>query len=117
MSEAAQFRVEIRPGDGAKRISASWDGVSAAITQFVGSGPFDYKFCAPVHLLIACERAVRSAGETSVGRSLKSSRRDFSGMLSLVPAGAEFYSTFVPRVWPRTAYIYLDPKTLPADFD
>src|SRR3981189_3925643 len=72
-SEMAQSRVEVRPG--AKRISASWNGVSAEIAQFVGSGPFDYKFCAPVHLLIACERAVRSAGETSVGRSLKSSLR------------------------------------------
>ena len=117
MSEAAQFRVEIRPGDGAKRISASWDGVSAAITQFVGSGPFDYKFCAPVHLLLACERAERSAGETSIGRSLKSSRRDFSGTLSLVPAGDEFCGTFVPRVCPRSAGFYLDPKTLPADSD
>src|SRR5260221_6262053 len=115
MSEVAQSRVEVRPG--AKRISASWDGVSAEIAQFVGSGPFDYKFCAPVHLLIACERAVRSAGETSVGRSLKSSRRDFSGTLALVPAGDEFCGTFVPRVCPRTAYLYLDPKTLPADSD
>src|SRR5258708_7766775 len=117
MSQVARSRVEIRPGDGTRRISASWDGVSAAITQFVGSGPFDYKFCAPVHLLLACERAVRSAGETSVGRSLKSSRRDFSGTLSLVPAGDEFCGTFVPRVCPRSAGFYLDPKTLPADSD
>src|SRR3981189_813197 len=115
MSEAAQFRVEIRPGDGAKRISASWDGVSAAITQFVGSGPFDYKFCAPVHLLPPGEGGERGPGEPSIGRSLKSSRRDFSGTLSLVPAGDEFRGTFVPQVWPRTTYIYLDPGTLPAD--
>jgi AraC family transcriptional regulator len=117
MSEVAQSRVEIRPADGTRRISASWDGLSVAIAQFVGSGPFDYKFCAPVHLLLACERAVRSAGETSVGRSLKSSRRDFSGTLTLVPAGDEFCGTFVPRVCPRSAGVYLDPKTLPADSD
>src|SRR5260221_5755194 len=117
MSQVARSRVEIRPGDGTRRISASWDGVSAAITQFVGSGPFDYKFCAPVHLLLACERAVRSAGETSIGRSLKSSRRDFSGTLTLVPAGDEFCGTFVPRICPRSAGFYLDPKTLPADSD
>jgi AraC family transcriptional regulator len=115
IGEVIQPRVEVRPGDGAKRISANWNGVTAEIVQFVGNGPFDYKFCAPVHLLIACERAVRSAGESKVGRSLKSSRHDFSGTLSLVPAGDEFRGTFVPRVWPRTAYIYLDPKTLPAD--
>jgi AraC family transcriptional regulator len=111
MSNVAEARVEVRPCDAAKRLSASWDGVSAETAQFVGSGPFDYRFCAPVHLLIACERAVRSAGETSVGRSLKSSRHDFSGTLSLVPAGDEFSGTFVPRVCPRTAYIYLSPKT------
>jgi AraC family transcriptional regulator len=115
ISEVIQPRVEVRPGVGAKRISANWNGVSAEIVQFVGNGPFDYKFCAPVHLLIACERAVRSAGESKVGRSLKSSRHDFSGTLSLVPAGDEFRGTFVPRVWPRTAYIYIDPKALPAD--
>ena len=85
MSNVAQAQVEVRPGDAAKRLSASWDGVSAETAQFVGSGPFDYRFCAPVHLLIACERAVRSAGETSVGRSLKSSRHDISGTLSLPP--------------------------------
>ncbi len=117
MSEVVQSRVEIRPADGIRRISASWDGVSAVIAQFVGSGPFDYKFCAPVHLLLACERAVRTAGETSIGRSLKSSRRDFSGTLSLVPAGDEFCGTFVPRVCPRSTGFYLDPKTLPAGSD
>jgi AraC family transcriptional regulator len=117
MSDVAQAQVEIRPGGAVKRTSASWDGVSAETAQFVGSGPFDYRFCAPVHLLTACERAVRSAGETSVGRSLKSSRHDFSGTLSLVPAGDEFCGTFVPRVCPRTAYIYLSPKTLVEDGD
>src|SRR5260221_12161928 len=117
MSEVVQSRVNLRPADGIRRISASWDGVSAVIAQLVGSGRFDYKFCAPVHLLLACERTVRSAGETRVGRSLKSSRRDFSGTLSLVPAGDEFCGTFVPRVCPRSAGFYLDPKTLPADAD
>lgn len=113
--EASHARVDVRPVDRARRISASWCGVSAEIVQFVGDGPFDYRFCAPVHLLIVCERAVRSAGESSVGRSLKSSRRDFGGTLSLVPAGEEFCGTFVPRVLPRTAYIYLDPTSLAAD--
>jgi hypothetical protein len=117
MSNVAQARVEVRPGDAAKRLSASRDGVSAETAQFVSSGPFDYRFCAPVHLLIACERAVRSAGETSIGRSLKSSRHDFSGTLSLVPAGDEFCGTFVPRVCPRTAYIYLSPKTLAEEIE
>jgi AraC family transcriptional regulator len=117
MSNVAQARVEVRPGDAAKRLSASWDGVSIETAQFVGSGPFDYRFCAPAHLLTACERAVRSAGETSVGRSLKSSRHDVGGTLSLVPAGDELCGTFVPRVCPRTAYIYLSPKTLVEDGD
>jgi AraC family transcriptional regulator len=115
MNEEAQPRVEVGLGDGPRRISASWNGVSAEIVQFVGNGPFEYKFCAPFHLLSDCERAVRSAGESSVGRSVKSSRRDFSGTLSLVPAGEEFCGTFVPQVLPRVTYIYLDPKTLPAE--
>jgi AraC family transcriptional regulator len=117
LSNVAQAQVEVRPGDAVKRISASWDGVSAETAQFVGNSPFDYRFCAPVHLLIAWERAVRSAGETSVGRSVKSSRHDFSGTLSLVPAGDEYCGTFVPRVCPRAAYIYLSPKTLVEDGD
>jgi AraC family transcriptional regulator len=111
----SESRVDVRPGDRAGRTWGSWSGVSAEVVQFVGSAPFEYTFCAPVHLLIACERAVRSAGETRVGRSLKSNRRDFGGMLSFVPAGHEFHGTFVPRVSPRTTYIYLDPRTLPAN--
>jgi AraC family transcriptional regulator len=117
MSNVVQARVEVRPGDAAKRLSVSWDGVSAETVQFVGSGPFDYRFSAPVHLLAACERAVRSAGETSVGRSLKSSRHDFGGTLSLVPAGDELCGTLVPRVCPRSTYIYLSPATPVEDGD
>src|ERR1700719_1042524 len=118
MSEVADVRVEVRPGDRAKRTSGSWPGVSVEIAQFVGSAPFEYSFCAPVHLLCACERAVRTAGETSIGRSVKSARHDVGGTLSLIPAGHALRGTFVPRVCPRVTYIYLDPRTLPeADFE
>jgi AraC family transcriptional regulator len=117
MCESAWPRVQVHPGKAVKRTAASWDGVSAEIAQFAGSDAFEYGFCAPTHLLIACEKAVRRAGETTIGRSLTSNRRNFGRTLSLIPAGKEFRGSFVPQVPPRTTYIYIDPRTLLADFD
>jgi AraC family transcriptional regulator len=113
---ASEVRLTINPGDVAKRRAANWTGMSAEIVQFSG-GAFEYSFQAPVHLLIACERAIRIAGETKIDGLPASTRRDFSGTMSFVPAGYRLKGSFVPRVLPRAAYFYLDPAMLPADPD
>jgi AraC family transcriptional regulator len=114
---AALAKVEVYPQQAIRRTLASWSGVAAETAQFVGTEPFEYHFGGTSHLLVACQRAVRHAGETRIGASLTSSRRDIGGTLCLVPAGEMFHGTFVPKVAPRTNYIYIEPSLSAHDSD
>lgn len=115
MADLLQPGVIITPGDAIKRRTASWTGIAAEIVQFAGAGPFEYEYCAPVHLFIACQRASRSDGETSIEGLRPSRLRDFSQKLLFVPANHRFKGRFVPRVLPLTTYIYIDPARIAAD--
>jgi AraC family transcriptional regulator len=113
--DVIQPRLDVIPGDVAERTFVRWSGLAAETVRYASRGPFEYRFCASSHMLIACRRAVRRAGESSIGRAIKSSRRDIGRTLTLVPAGDAFRGTFVPQVLPRATYIYLDPEVLFVD--
>jgi AraC family transcriptional regulator len=115
MSQSSQVRVSVRPWDVTRRQTMSWRGVTAEVIQFTGNLPFNYEYCSPHHLFIACQRAFRVKGETHIDGLRPSSRHDFSRKMSLVPANHSFKGTFVPRVLPRTAYFYIDPQQLAVD--
>ena len=102
----------ISPGGAAKRRAAHWRGLSAEIVQYTATEPFEYGFCAPVHLFTAVQRAVRLEGETRVEGALSSTRRDFGRTMCFIPAGYRFKGSFVPKVLPRSAYFYIDPANL-----
>jgi AraC family transcriptional regulator len=107
--------VSVTPRSAALRRFVQWPGLAGEVVQFAGREPFEYEFLSSKHLLIACERAIRTGGETSLDGSPPSNRRDFGRTLTFVPAGHRFRGSFVPRVLPRTAYIYIDPSSLSAD--
>jgi AraC family transcriptional regulator len=115
MGSQALASVSISPREAIRSQVADWHGIKAEIVQFTGEGPFEYEFRAPVHLFIACDRAVRIGGETRVDGLVPSSLRDFSRKLCFVPAGRTFRGSFVPKVLPRTTYFYIDPICIPAD--
>jgi hypothetical protein len=107
MSNVAQARVEVRPGEAAKRFRRAGMAYPPRLRNSWAAA----LSCAPVHLLIACERAVRSAGETNVGRSLKSSDTTSAERCRWCRPAMNFAAHSF-RGCPRTAYIYLGPKTL-----
>ncbi len=115
MSDQTLARVSISPRESSRSRSADWHGIKAEIIQFTGEGPFEYQFRAPVHLFIACDRAVRANGETHIDGLAASSLRDFSRKLCFVPAGRTFRGSFVPKILPRTTYFYIDPQSILVD--
>lgn len=117
MGEKLHPRVRVRPCRTAHRRAAQWRGLAAEVVDFPARG-FEYDFCAPCHLLIAADRGIRSHGETRVeGQAvhIASSRRDIARTLSFIPRGHVFRGTFVPRVPPRSGFLYIDPATPLAD--
>jgi AraC family transcriptional regulator len=71
--------------------------------------PFEYRFRAPCHLLIAAELSERYEGETFVEGLPRSTLRNFTGKLTFVPAGHDFRGSQKPCTLNRTIYFYIDP--------
>jgi AraC family transcriptional regulator len=102
-------RVDITPTDIIARQTAEWRGLRAEVVTANQQTPFDYRFKSPHHLLIAAERAERDDGETLLEGLPRSTLRRFSGRMTFVPAGHEFYGWQQPRVLLRTSFFYIDP--------
>jgi len=112
-----QDRVDIAPADVIERQSVEWRGLRAEIVTAKRQQPFDYRFKSPHHLLIAAERAERDDGETLLEGLPASRLRRFSGRMTFVPAGHEFYGWQQPRVLLRTSFFYIDPRSSLFDED
>ena len=104
-------RVDITPADIIERQTAEWRGLRTEVVTAKQQTPFDYRFKSPHHLLIAAERAERDDGETMLEGLPKSRLRRFSGRMTFVPAGHEFYGWQQPRVLLRTSFVYIDPRS------
>src|SRR5882757_1290401 len=102
--------VDISPSEIVRRHSAAWPGLSVERVLAMQHGPLEYRFRAPCHLLIVVERGERYDGETFVEGLPRSTLRDFTHKLSLVPAGHEFRAWTKPRVLPRVTFFYIDPR-------
>ena len=115
MGDYLRPRMKLRPGDAARRQEASWRGLTVETVQFTASEGFEYDFTASCHLLNAADRGNRVKGESRVDGVIASSRRDIGRTLSFIPKGYVFRGSFVPRVLPRTGYLYIDPSAPLAD--
>jgi AraC family transcriptional regulator len=99
------------PPDIVDRRIFDWPGLRAEFIDVTKRMPFEYRFKADHHhLLIASARAERDDGETLVDGLPKSTRRRFSGRLTFVPAGHEFYGWQDPRILTQVSYFYIDPR-------
>ena len=107
--------VDISPPEIVKRKSSAWSGIVAETVEITRHEPFEYRFRAPYHLLIAAELAERDDGETVLEGLPRSTLRDFTRKLTFVPAGHVFRGSQKPRVLSRTMYFYLDPTGPLAD--
>ena len=87
--------------------------MTAEIVQETGSERIEYRFKAPVHLLILFERGVRREGETAIAGLPGSSLRDLARKFVFVPAGHEYRDWREPSTPARMALFYFDPDELP----
>jgi hypothetical protein len=86
---------------------------STGMTKETASERIDYRFQAPVHLLIMFERGVRRGGDTNVEGLPRSALRDLARKLVFVPAGHVYSDWREPSTPARMAFFYFDPAELP----
>jgi AraC family transcriptional regulator len=107
--------VDYSPSEIVRRRSAAWSGLIVETVEVMRHKPFEYRFRAPCHLLIAAELSERYEGETFVEGLPRSTLRNFTGKLTFVPAGHDFRGSQKPRTLNRTTYFYIDPSGPLAD--
>jgi AraC family transcriptional regulator len=109
--------VEISPPDAIIRRTAISDGMTAEIVRATGHDRFEFRFRAPVHLLVVYEQGARRDGDTFVEGLSRSTLRDFARKLTFVPAGHEYREWQDPRSPTHLMYVYFDPTKLQIPVD
>jgi AraC family transcriptional regulator len=104
--------MDIAPSKFVQRRTLNWDMMGAELIEVASRDRVDSRFHAPVHLLIAHVQGKRREGETFVEGLPRSSLRDFSRKLTLVPASHEYHEWQEPLSAARLLYFYLDPAVL-----
>jgi AraC-like DNA-binding protein len=105
--------VNIAPSESVERRTIPWsESMYADLVQSAGHGRVEFRFRAPVHLLVAYERGTRREGQSVVDGLPRSSLRDLTRKLTFVPADHQFTEWHEPRILPRISYFYFDPAVL-----
>lgn len=116
-ADGADCRVEISSGDAVSSRTVISDGIVAEVVQAAGHDKFEFRFRAPMHLLVVYEQGTRRDGDTFVEGLPRSKLRDFGRRLTLVPAGREYLEWHAPRTAARLMFVYLDPAKLQVPFN
>src|SRR5262245_27774367 len=113
--EVINQAVRIFPSDAVPRRSLAWDGMAIEVVHAIGHDKVEFRFRAPVHVLVAYEEGVRENGETLIEGLPRSTLRDVKCKLAFVPAGHEYREWQEPRTRGRIVYFYFDPAKMPTD--
>jgi AraC family transcriptional regulator len=109
--------VEIGPHRAVTRRGVEWGGMAVELVQGMAHHRLDYRFHSHMHLLIAHEYGVRRDGESYVEGTARSTLRDVTKKLTLVPAGHEYFEWHDSRTPTGVMYFYFDPTALPVEED
>jgi AraC family transcriptional regulator len=107
--------VGIFPPDAVTRRRLAWDGMAIEVVQALEHDKVEFRFRAPLHLLVAYEEGIRGDGETRIEGLPHSTLRDVKQKLAFVPAGHEYREWQEPRTRGRIVYFYFDPARMPVD--
>jgi AraC family transcriptional regulator len=86
--------------------------MAVEIVQASRRGRIDYRYCAPVPMLVVHDRDVRHDGATFIEGLSKSTLQDCSRKLVLVPAGHRYHHWHEPRTLSRVVFFYFEPSRL-----
>jgi AraC family transcriptional regulator len=107
--------VNVAPSESVERRTVAWsETMYADLVRLTDYGRVEFRFRAPVHLLVAYERGTRREGQSLVDGLPRSSARDLTRKLTFVPAGHQFIEWHEPRILPRVSCFYFDPAVLSA---
>ena len=112
---AIKAAVSVLPSEGAIRRRVGWRDMAVETLSVTRHGRVEFRFRAPVHLLVLLETGARSDGLTVVEGSPGSALRDYQRKLIFVPAGREYVDWQETRALPRVAFFYFDPSALPLE--
>jgi hypothetical protein len=104
--------VEVSRPDVVRRRAMAWNGMAAESAQCTSRERLEYRFRAPVHLLLAYEEGERNDGETLVEGLPRSRLKNLARKLIFVPAGHQYREWIEPRTRIRRLHFYFDPATL-----
>jgi AraC family transcriptional regulator len=111
-ADAIRPAVEVSRPDVVRRRAMAWNGMAAESVQCTSRERLEYRFRAPVHLLLAYEEGERNDGETLVEGLPRSRLKNLAHKLIFVPAGHEYREWIEPRTRIRRLHFYFDPATL-----
>jgi AraC family transcriptional regulator len=111
-SDAADRVAEVSPPDAVSRRTARWPGMAVEIVQASRRCRIDYRYHAPIPLLVFHERGVRHDGCTVIEGLPKSTLQDCHRKLVFVPAGHKYHDWHEPRTLSRTIFFYFNPSQL-----
>lgn len=115
--DMADYRVEISSADAVSSRTAISDGIVAEVVQAAGHDKSEFRFHAPMHLLVVYEQGARRDGNTFVEGLSPSKLLDFGRKLTFVPAGREYLEWHEPRTFARLMFVYFDPAKLQVPFN
>src|SRR5215510_7944719 len=109
--------VRISPAEVAIRRTVTGHGMAAESVQSASRNKIQYRFRAPLHLLVMYEKGERRDGETFVEGLPRSTLRNLERKLTFVPAGHEYHEWHEPRGHTRIMLFYFDPAKLKFDLE
>src|SRR5437660_2137240 len=102
--------VNVAPSESAERRTIAWsENIYADLVRLTDYGRVEFRFRAPVHLLVAYERGTRREGQSLMDGLPRSSLRDLARKLTFVPAGHQLIERHEPRILRRISSCYFDP--------
>ena len=104
--------VEIWPPEAAKRRTVSGRGVTVEDVESTARGKIQYRFRAPIHLLVIYEMGERHCGDSFVEGLPRSALRNLARRLSFVPAGHQYDEWHEASADTRRLHFYFDPAEL-----
>jgi AraC family transcriptional regulator len=107
--------VKISPPELVIRRAVTGHGMAAESVQSASRSKIQYRFRAPMHLLIMYEKGERRDGETFVEGLPRSTLRSFERKLTFVPAGHEYHEWQEPRGLTQIMLFYFEPAKLKID--
>ena len=106
--------VEVQPQRSVFRRAVTWPGMGVEFVRTSAHVKTEFRFHAPLHLLVVYERGARRAGETCVEGLRPSTLRNFARKLTFVPAAHDYSESLEPGSTSHIVFFYFDAASVHA---